>query len=1011
MSSLLTRCLCALWLLGGFAARAQPAAPTRQTQYLSGRDKDRTVAWDFYCTGGRQSGVWTTIQVPSCWEQQGFGSYNYGRDYKTYGKNFRFADEQGRYRHAFRTPPDWQQRRVFIVFEGSMTDTEVKVNGQLAGPTHRGAFYEFRYDITDKLRPAGQPNLLEVTVSKMSADKSVNNAERLADYWVFGGIFRPVKLEAFPEQFIPRLAVDARADGSFALNVFVRGLRQATEVQADILDADGKTVGSARGMAQAGDTLVNVKTTVSQPRLWTSETPNLYRTRVSLRAGGQPLYQTEERFGFRTIEIRRGRGIFVNGTQVKLKGTNRHSWWPETGRTLSDAIHLQDVRLIKEMNMNAVRMSHYPPDRRFLELCDSLGLYVLDELAGWQKAYSTPAGAPLVREMVQRDANHPSILFWSNGNEGGTNKELDDDFGLYDLSQRPVIHAHHRPGNQHNGIDTNHYENFYSSQKLLADSLIYMPTEFLHCQDDGGGAAGLQDIWELHWQAPRSGGGFLWALVDEGLVRTDQRGIIDVNGVNAPDGVLGPHREKEGSFFAIREIFAPIRVRVAGAAQANKKTAKRSKPPKAAAGTTSPASAAAAPPEPAAATQQTAGGSAPAATPPTELPADFRGVIEVENRYHFLNLRQCFFQWELVNFRQPGDAFSGHVTRQRGRAASPDVAPLARGQLKLELPKDWRRYDALQLAAFDAQKNLVYRWTWRTGPARQALAGLVTLAAGPQPIEATETDSTLTLKAAGITVGWNRQTGRLTGLRGNNGDKLSFGGGPLLVSGAATFQGLTRRSEPDGEVVEARYAGDLRAVRWKLYGSGWLQLDYEYAAAGDLPFAGLSFRYPENYVLGARWLGRGPYRVWKNRPQGVTLDTWENAYNNTQTGAAPWLYPEFKGYFADISWLELNTVEGKFLVATPDPGLYVRLFDFYGLSGVQPHPGLPVGNLSFLDAIPPLGTKLALNIDANTAALGPQSELNHLSGTRRRTLYFFFGLPPVSSTPQPYTAPAKDDLF
>ncbi|MCC3160527.1 glycoside hydrolase family 2 [Hymenobacter sp. 15J16-1T3B] len=986
----LTRCLGALWLLGSLAARAQPAAPTKQTLYLSGRDKDRTVAWDFYCTGGRQSGYWTTIAVPSCWEQQGFGSYNYGRDYKTYGKNFRFADEQGRYRHEFRTPADWQQRRVFIVFEGSMTDTEVKVNGQLAGPIHQGAFYEFRYDITDKLRPAGQPNLLEVTVSKMSADKSVNNAERLADYWVFGGIFRPVKLEAVPQQFIPRLAIDARADGAFALNVFVRGLQQATEVQADILDADGRVVGTARGTAQPADTLVQVQTRVRQPRRWTSETPHLYRTRVTLRAGGQPLYQTEERFGFRTIEIRRGRGIFVNGTQVKLKGTNRHSWWPETGRTLSDAVHLQDVRLIKEMNMNAVRMSHYPPDRRFLELCDSLGLYVLDELAGWQKAYSTAAGAPLVREMVQRDCNHPSILFWSNGNEGGTNKELDDDFAQYDLSKRPVIHAHHRPGNQHNGIDTNHYENFYSTQKILADSLIYMPTEFLHCQDDGGGAAGLQDIWALHWQAPRSGGGFLWALVDEGVVRTDQRGIIDVNGVNAPDGVLGPHREKEGSFYAIREIFSPIQARIPGApAKAAQKPSKRGQ-----------ASAASAP----------SGAAATSSAPPlAELPADFKGIVEVENRYHFLNLSQCFFQWELVNFRKPGDAFSGHVTLQRGRAASPEVAPLAKGRLQLDLPKDWQRSDALQLAAFDAQKNLVYRWTWRTGPARRALDGIVTLAAGP--VETTDTDSTLTLKAAGITVGWNRHTGRLTGLKGNNGDKLSFGGGPLLVSGAAAFEGLTHHAEPDGEVVEARYRGDLRAVRWKMYGSGWLQLDYEYATEGDLPFAGLSFRYPENYVLGARWLGRGPYRVWKNRPHGVALDTWENAYNNTQTGAAPWIYPEFKGYFADISWLELNTVEGKFLVATPDAGLYVRLFDFYGLSGVQPHPPLPAGNLSFLDAIPPLGTKLALNIDANTAALGPQSELNHLRGTRRRTLYFFFGLPPASSTPQPYTAPAKDDLF
>ncbi|RTQ53385.1 glycoside hydrolase family 2 [Hymenobacter gummosus] len=960
------------------AALAQSAAPIRQVQYLSGRDNRPTVQWDFFCTGGRQSGYWTKIAVPSCWEQQGFGAYNYGRDYKTYGKNFRFADEQGRYRHEFRVPADWQQKQVFIVFEGSMTDTEVKVNGQLAGPIHQGAFYEFRYDITDKLGPAGQANLLEVTVSKMSAEASVNNAERLADYWVFGGIFRPVKLEALPRQFIPRTAVDAKADGRFALNVFVQGLRQATAVQADILDASGRVVGTARGAAQPADSVVQVQTTVKQPLPWTAETPHLYRVRVALQAGGQTLYQTEERFGFRTIEIRRGRGVFVNGTQIKLKGINRHSWWPETGRTLNDSIHLLDVKLIKQMNMNAVRMSHYPPDRRFLELCDSLGLYVLDELAGWQKAYATRPGARLVRELVQRDCNHPSILFWSNGNEGGTNKELDDDFALYDLSKRPVIHAHHRPGNQHNGIDCNHYENYYSTQKLLADSLIYMPTEFLHAQDDGGAAAGMADFWELHWQAPRSGGGFIWALVDEGLVRTDQRGIIDVNGVNAPDGVLGPHREKEGSFFALREIFAPIRLRVAAASPAGTK-ARKGKP-----------------------------GELPA--PAAVLPENFKGIIDVENRYHYLNLSQCFFQWELVSYRKPGEAFSGYVTQQKGRAGSPSVAPLGTGQLKLALPKDWRRYDALLVSAFDPQKNLVYKWSWQTGPPARLLDGIVALQ-DKAAVAKTETDSTLTLKAAGITVTWNKQTGRISGLRGNNGDKLSFGNGPVLVGGAATCRGLTSRTEADGEVIEATYAGDLQTLRWKMYGSGWLQLDYAYAVGGDLPFAGLSFSYPENYVLGARWLGKGPYRVWKNRLAGVTDNVWENAYNNTQTGAAPWIYPEFKGYFADIRWLELNTVEGKFLVASPDPSLYVRLFDFYGLSGVKPHPQLPAGNLSFLDAIPPLGTKLALNIDADTRNLGPQSELNHLSGSQQRTLYFYFGLPKTDGKPQPYTAPAKDDLF
>ena len=930
----------------------------KQIQYLSGTDNHPTVKWDFYCTGGRKSGFWSTIAVPSCWEQQGFGLYNYGRDYKTYGKNFRFADEQGLYKHRFPVPAGWRGRRVEIVFEGSMTDTEVKVNGQVAGAVHQGAFYRFKYDITDKLK-FGEANLLEVKVSKMSAEASVNNAERLADYWVFGGIFRPVYLQSFPQQYADNVAIDARANGTFTLRAALHDVRQSTQIQAEILDAAGHTVGTASAAIAAGDTVARLSTTVRNPRQWTAETPSLYRVRLSLRTGSETRYQTTETFGFRTIEVRRGQGIFVNGTQVKMKGTNRHSWWPETGRTLNDSIQLMDVKLLKEMNMNAVRMSHYPPDAQFLHLCDSLGLYVLDELAGWQKFYSTKAGTPLVRSLVEKDQNHPSIIFWDNGNEGGTNKELDAVFRQYDLSKRPVIHPHHKPGNAYNGIDCNHYEDFYSTQKILADSLIYMPTEFLHSQDDGGGGAGLADLWELHWKAPRSGGGFLWAMLDEGIVRTDQNNIIDVNGVNAPDGLMGPHREKEGSFYAIREIFSPIKIDL------------------------------------------------------KELPAKFDGRVPVENRYHFTNLSQCFFQWELVNYRKPSDPFSGSITGQKSRIKSPALAPLASGKLNLELPKDWKSYDALVLSAYDPFKNLVYKWTWKTGGNAKLLDGVLVLN-NPEklPVEVAETDSTLTLKASNIAVTFNKANGHLSGVKGNNGDRLSFTNGPVLVSGSAMFTGLKHHAEPDGEVVEMSYTGDLKTVRWKMHGSGWLRLEYEYALNGDQPFAGLSFSYPENYVIGAKWLGHGPYRVWKNRLQGVSTNVWTNANNNTQTAAAPWIYPEFKGYFADIIWMEMNTVEGKFLIASPDNGLFIRRFNFYGLTGIKPTPGLPTGNISFLDAIPPIGTKLGLNIDPNPKNLGPASELNHLSGApTKRTLYFYFGLPPADSKPQPYTAPVKDDLF
>jgi hypothetical protein len=635
-------------------------------------------------------------------------------------------------------------------------------------------------------------------------------------------------------------------------------------------------------------------------------------------------------------------------------------WWPETGRCVSPEIDLMDVKLIKEMNMNAVRCSHYPPDQSFLNFCDSLGLYVLDELAGWQKFYSTKAGEPLVREMVIRDANHPSIIFWDNGNEGGTNKELDDDFGMYDFSNRPVIHPHHRPGNAFNGIDCNHYEDYYSTKKILDDSLIYMPTEFLHAQDDGGGATALNEFWEMHWHAKKSGGGFIWALLDEGIVRTDENNIIDVNGVNAPDGILGPHREKEGSFYAIKEIYSPVKIFM------------------------------------------------------KELPSNFHGDVPVENRYHFTNLSQCSFQWALINYRKPNDIFTGYDILKQGNITSPSLSPGGySGNVHIDLPVDWKLFDALMLSAYDPFKNLIYKWTWKIKSHDQLLEGIVSLK-DTASASVTETDSTFMLKGGDVSVAISKKDGQISNVRNVMSDPISFSKGPILV-GAQNFSSpqnppqMKSYKEGNAQVIEVNYSGNMKYAKWKIYGTGWLQLDYEYEMNGNYPFSGISFTYPENFVLAAKLLGGGPYRVWKNRLQGTTFNVWQNAFNNTQTGAAPWIYPEFKGYFANITWIELNTVEGKFLIATPDTALYVRLFDFYGLSGVKPFPDLPAGNLSFLDCIPPMGTKLALNISSNTSALGPQSELNHLNGSFKRTLYFDFGLP--RSGKKNFTMPAINELY
>ncbi|HTV18497.1 MAG TPA: glycoside hydrolase family 2 TIM barrel-domain containing protein, partial [Polyangiaceae bacterium] len=452
-----------------------------ELQYLSGRGLEDAVGWDFMVSGGRNAGAWSTLPVPSNWEFHGFGTYSYGRD----------ADdaETGLYRKAFEVPAAWRGRRVFLVFEGAMTDAEVTLNGQSAGPVHRGAFYRFQYDVTSLL-DVEHPNLLEVRVAKRSSDASVNAAERQADYWVFGGIFRPVYLAAYPEQFIERMAVDAQANGDLNVDVYLQGLVAGGSVHARVFDDRLQAVGGELSAEVARDTQrVRVTGNIPDVEPWSPERPRRYRLELALDTGGGVAHALRENIGFRTVEVRPGDGIYVNGVRRKLRGVNRHSFWPNSGRTTSETLSHYDVQLLKSMNANAVRSSHYPPDRHFLDACDREGLFVLDELAGWHASYDSGVGRQLAKEMVTFDVNHPSIILWDNGNEGGWNVALDREILRWDPQRRKLLH----PWSTYSGINTQHYPTYARVASLLEGQTIYLSTEFSHAMYDQGGGASLDD--------------------------------------------------------------------------------------------------------------------------------------------------------------------------------------------------------------------------------------------------------------------------------------------------------------------------------------------------------------------------------------------------------------------------------------------------------------------------------------------------------------------------------------
>ena len=904
--------------LVAIGVQAQKLVET-QRQYLSGHGCDDMVQWDFLCTDGRNSGKWTKIGVPSCWELQGFGTYQYGMRF--YGKATPegIADEKGKYKTEFMLPQEWAGRQIQLVFEAAFTEIHVEINGRKAGNgTYQGGFTRHTIDVSDRVFFGSKKNRLEVEVLKESTNPQVNLAERRADYWNFGGIWRPVFIISKPARNIQRVAIDAKADGSFMADVFLNRALPQGSVCVDVIDANGKKVATSPTYIVASDK-AKVEFRTESPKLWNAEQPNLYTAVFTLKdAEGRTLHIERQKFGFRTIEYRhtykgdKEDGVFINGQKVIFKGVNRHSFRPESGRTLSKQKNIEDVLLIKSMNMNAVRLSHYPADPEFLDACDSLGLYVECEQPGWHKAHETIVGSQIVEEMVTRDVNHPSIIFWSNGNEGGFNYELEPVFAQFDPQQRVVLY----PWANRNGFETKHYRSWGETADYMRQKEIFMPTEFLHGLYDGGHGAGLKDYWKLMMSNPRCAGGFLWDLMDQAVVRTDQNGILDPVGNFGSDGIVGPHMEKEGSFYTIREVWSPVQV----------------------------------------------------------LYFD-SGAFTIQNCYNFINLKDCHFSYRLLKMPAYGESEVKII--KEVKLPSPNAAPGEKAQLKIERTDA----DVIELTAIDPYGKEIFTWGHRhmvklgTGNLSKR-----NLHKNTQKYSYTEDTNQLLVQDGNRQYAFSKKTGRLIGV--SVGDKkLSFSNGPRFVAAkradrsqdgfynhddSKAFQKKTQYTEypdqgafdsftfSDSTLVVNYLHGSINTVTWRFLADGGVYMNVDYYFNGVVDLMGICFDYPETMMKSKQWVGKGPYRVWQNRQEGPQYGLWKNDYNDPIPGES-WEYPEFKGYFSNVNWMKLNTSEGtigielmtgKVGVYTPRDGRDHILYT------------LPETGISILKAIPAVRNKV-----------------------------------------------------
>ena len=527
---------------------------------------------------------WSPIEVPGCWAVQGFEEPMYGNIPPEKAST-------GHYRRSFNLPSGWTGKRVLLHFDGVWHAAQVRLNGILLG-THESGYTEFSFDISQLLRP--EDNLLEVDVAQTGQYVKLDTY----DDWSLGGIYRDVWLEAMPADcYLERPTVvtdfDARyRDADLTVKIMVVNREKSRvagnfpslgegkhELVFTLTDADGVTVASQTQVIPVQHATGRELTQVLHlraPRPWNAEHPYLYRLTVELRQDGQLLHSRSTRVGVREVEIRSGQ-LLLNGEAIRLRGVNRHDEHPDVGRATRREHWLQDLQMMKDANINYVRCAHYTPARGFIELCDSLGMYVSNEVTvGYGDALlfdEANAAGTLLRayETVQRDLNAPSILFWTIGNE--------DPLAPQHLTMarvvrgldptRPMAMPWRAEGwmPEEFQILAPHYwqpDDYEALARENPDRPI-VTTEYTHAYGLHG-MGGLEARWKALMRHPNGTGGAVWMWQDQGVrtpVRMDKPGDfsddpylrLDAQGW---DGIVDADRNPTRDLEEVKAVYAQV---------------------------------------------------------------------------------------------------------------------------------------------------------------------------------------------------------------------------------------------------------------------------------------------------------------------------------------------------------------------------------------------------------------------------------------------------------------------
>jgi beta-galactosidase len=879
---------------------------------------------------------WELIPVPSNWEIIGYGVPIYTNIPYPFEPEPPLVPEAwspvGSHRRSFEVPAAWSGMRVFLHFGSVKSAAYVWVNGQQVGFT-KGSKTPSEFDITPLVR-VGQTNTLAVEVYRFSDGAYLEGQ----DYWKISGLERDVFLFAAPpvhvRDFEARPEFDVReGNGRLTISAIVRNAGSTEEtrkLRVGLADADGRP--ALRGEAEASarippgsERTVEVEVPVSSPSPWTAETPDLYTLSLELvDEAGRITEAMAARIGFRDVRIAGGQ-LKVNGVPITIRGVNRHEHDPHAGRVVSEDRMRAEIALMKAHNINAVRTSHYPDHERWYELADSLGLWIVDEAnieshgMGYDPAVTLgndpawrEAHLDRTRRMVERDKNHPSVIVWSLGNEGGD--------GVNFQATSAWIHERDpsRPVQYERAIREPHvdiYAPMYARIPHLLDWASRPRTrplimcEYAHAM--GNSVGNLRDYWDVIYAHPQLQGGFIWDWIDQGLYAetwdgepywayggdfgppgTPSDGNFVINGLVQPDLRPNPH------LLEVKKVYQPVEVREQGLET---------------------------------------------------------GRIRVVNRFDFLDLSDLALHWELTEEDEVIAA---------GRIDELDLAAQDSVDLVLDLPAPVRRPGVERLLRVEFRRTSADPLTgdaagtvraWEQFVLPRTIPGVAVDPARLPGVELTETDSAVVLTGPEFELRIDRATGLIARYRFRGRDLLRHGPAPTFWraptdndfgNGMPRRQAMWREAGhfPVLEELEPRRLDDARVrvtarigfpvvgaeetISYDVYGSGDVVVGVRFTPGDrtgdlpDIPRLGMRLALPSELER-IEWYGRGPQESYVDRKSGAAI----GRYASTPAELYhPYIRPQENGQRTDTRWVTFRGADGIGLLAVG-----MRTFDWSAL--------------------------------------------------------------------------------